>query len=497
MTPELESYLAKFRTSVADIFASTKYRSVMLAVSQYWADEADDAVHESLIASMRDLPLWPHRCAGSTYDDSVTSIPGEACSNCGDGLPDYLEWWHSNGEAVPAFEAWCHESGSQESSEAENALPCLVARRGPHGIEVSFIGKPKRLGALIYRQVREWDAQDSDGDDDDDDDDDDRPVAELGKPDTAWRDPRAQQLFEQVCTHPSDDSPRRVLADYLLERDEPRGELIATALDAATNPAAKERYEALFRERFSTWFHPLGHASPDATAVFDRGFLVKCDVFIRPDAELDGLRGALVWGTVEHLRVHGGRSILHPVMRALRTVGPLDASWLADLVAAPIAWSIEHLEVELDDEAAIELLRSATNLPKLRELWLSGALCEQAMRELPKAVWWSQLQRLAIADHDVGAVGTWHRRHRELGVPWLAVQQEYSDPTHALGWELAFGPSGACEATLRGFTPHATLEELGKLAKQVPFVPTLVASDYYAPAAGDLAIAFPEPDVLS
>jgi uncharacterized protein (TIGR02996 family) len=494
VTPELESYLDKFRTTVTDIFAKTKYRSVMLAVSQYWADEADDAVHEMVVASMRELPLWPHRCAESSYDEEpVTSIPGEACSNCGEGLPDYLEWWHSNGEAVSAFEAWCHESGSQESPEIENALPCLVARRGEHGVEVSFIGKPERLGALLYRHVREWDARD----DNDDDDEDDKPVAELGDADTAWRDPRALQLFEQVCTHPSDDSPRRVLADYLLEREEPRGELIATALDAATNPAAKERYDALFRDRFSTWFHPLGRSSPDVTAVFERGFLVKCDMQVGSDDDLDRLRGAPVLGTVEHLRVHGGRSILHPVMRALRTLGPIDATWLADLVAAPIAWSIERLEVEINDEAAIELLRSATNLPALRELWLSGALCEQALRVLPKAAWWSQLQRLAIADRDVGTVGVWHERHRELGVPWLAVQQAYNDPTNALGWELAFGPSGACEATLRGFTPHATFEELGKMAKQVPFVPTLVASDYYAPAAGDLAIVFPEPDVLS
>ena len=495
MTPELESYLAKFRSTVADIFARTKYRSVMLTVSQYWADEADDAVHESLVASMRELPLWPHRCAESVYDDSiVTSIPGEACSQCGEGLPDYLDWWHSNGEAVSAFEAWCHESGSQESPEAENGLPCLVARRGPGGTEVSFIGKPERLGSLLYRHVREWDADN--GDDDDDDDGDNKPVAELGKADTAWSDPRALQLFEQVCAHPSDDSPRRVLADYLLERDEPRGELIATALDAATNPAAKERYDALFRERFSTWFHPLGHSSPDATAVFERGFLVKCDLQVSDD-DATLLRGAPVFGTVEHLRVHGGHSILHPVMRALRRVGPLDGSWIADLVRSPIAWSIEHLEVMIDHKMAIELLCSATNLPALRELWLSGALCEQAARELPKAAWWPQLQRLAIADSDAGAAGNWHKRHRDLGVPWLAVQQAHSEPTNALGWELAFGPSGACEATLRGFTPHGTFEELGKMAKQVPFVPTLVASEYYVPAAGDLELVFPEPDVLS
>jgi uncharacterized protein (TIGR02996 family) len=493
VTPELESYLDKFRTTVAEIFASTNYRSVMLAVSQYWADEADDAVHDTLVASVRDLPLWPHRCTED--DDTVTSIPGEACARCGEGLPDYLQWWSSNGDAVAAFEAWCHESGSQESPEIENALPCLVARRGENGVEVSFIGKPQRIESLLYRHLREWDADHTDGDDDDDDDDEDKPVAERGEADTAWGDPRALQLFEQVCTHPSDDSARRVLADYLLERDEPRGELIATALDAATNPAVKERYDALFRERFSTWFHPLGRSSPDATAVFDRGFLVKCDLLVGSDDDVDRLRGAPVLGTVEHLRVHGGRSILHPVMRALRTLGPIDETWLVDLVASPIAWSIEHLEVELDDEAAIELLRSATNLPALRELWLSGELCEAAVRELPKAAWWSQLQRLAIADRDVGAAGIWHARHRELGVPWLAVQQAYTDPTNALGWELAFGPSGACEATLRGFTPHATFGELAKMAKQVPFVCTLVASDYYAPAASDLASVYPTPNV--
>jgi len=106
--------------------------------------------------------------------------------------------------------------------------------------------------------------------------------------------------------------------------------------------------------------------------------------------------------------------------------------------------------------------------------------------ELLTATWWKQLERLTLHYAERDEFAAWHARRDELGVPWLAVQQAYSDPTNALGWELAFGPSGACEATLRGFTPHATFAELGKMAKQVPFVPTLVASEYYAPATGDL-----------
>ncbi|HEY0255514.1 MAG TPA: hypothetical protein VGC41_28490, partial [Kofleriaceae bacterium] len=186
-------------------------------------------------------------------------------------------------------------------------------------------------------------------------------------------------------------------------------------------------------------------------------------------------------------RVHGGSSILHPSMRALRSLGPIEHAWLEDLANAP-AWSIERLAVVLNDEASITVLAETESLPALRELVLSGELCEAAVAEFVAAPWWKQLTRLTIADRDVDAVGRWYKRYRELGVPWLAVQQAYTDPTDAVGWEVAFGPNNACEATLRGFTPHATFAELRRMLAQAPVEATLVASDHYAPRASDLAI---------
>ena len=62
----------------------------------------------------------------------------------------------------------------------------------------------------------------------------------------------------------------------------------------------------------------------------------------------------------------------------------------------------------------------------------------------------------------------------------------HDGPLRADGWELAFGPANACEATLRGFTPEATRDALKKLLAAVPVrAVKLVASRYYTPAAVD------------
>ncbi|MFT3698696.1 MAG: hypothetical protein QM831_36455 [Kofleriaceae bacterium] len=465
-------YIAEFKKTADELFAKSDYQSVLLAVSQYWADEAGDAVHSTVVASKRSHPVWPHMCSESTYDDNMQGTPGEACSSCGGDDISWLNWWDDNGEAVLAFEPWCHEAGSQEEPEYKNSLPCLIARRTPQGAEVSFVGTIARIDNLLYERERDdW------GEDYDPDDIGDEPSQDLGAEDPAWGDKRALELLAQA----NDEAGRRVLADYLLEKDFARGELIV----AGMNPASRERYDELLKDKFATWFHPLAQWSPVETAVFDRGLLVECTIRAN-ELGRNVLQGAPVLRTVETLHVDRGWSVLAPTMRALKQLGPIDGDWVKDLVGAGPAWNIEKLHVIVNGDDEIEMLQRATNLPKLRELTLSGESLETAVAELASAPWWKQLERLTIVDRDVDGVGTWQKRHREIGVPWLAVQQAYTDPTDAVGWELAFGPNGGCEATLRGYASDATFGELRRMVGQTPFKPTLVASDHYDPRTSDL-----------
>ena len=490
MNKILAEYLDNFRVSAAKIFAANpKLRSVMLGVSQYWADEASDAVHDNVVASERELlPLWPHRCADNVYDDNeaTLNVAGEVCGSCGEDVPGWTEGWDDNGSAVIAFQPWCHEAGSQESAVFENALPCLVARKRDAEIEIGFIGRIERIEDLLRGVVRE----DDDFDDDNDSGDPDEEASDFDDvvhvpADPAWNDPRARELYAQVCEHPRDDAPRRVLADYLLERNVALGEFIALSLDKNISTDAKARYEHLYDTLVPGWLAPLARVVPPVTARFDRGLLSDVDVWAT-EAHAQSVRGHLVWNSVERIRVHGGEPIIHPAMRALRTLGPVDAQWIAALLAGPTPWAIEELDIsDLDIGADLQLLRDTRLLPNLRRLTLP-ANSHAAIGVLATAAWWKQLERVTIRVDDFAAErGAWLDRRAALAVPWLALVQHHNEHTSVDGWELAFGPANAIEATMRGFTPFASLDVLAKLIE--PLGPVkLVRSEHYDPAQADV-----------
>ena len=454
-----DEYLAHFRDTARAIFAKRpELRSIVLGASQYWNDEADDAVHEWIVASERDVPLWPHVCDGGWHDEDnpIERVSGEVCESCGGLLdePGYLTWWHDNSTAVEAFEPYCHESGSQGRPDWYNALPAAIARKRGDDIEVELLGPVQRPHSILQAG------------------------GEAGLEDPMWRDPRALELYEQVCAAPADDGPRRVLADYLLEREIPRGDLIAHAL------AASPTYAEMLAANRETWLAPLSAIVPIDTAKFDRGFLSDVELFAVDRAH----RGHSALASVERLYVHAGSaSILDHSMRALREVGPINRAWLEDLVAARRPWAIDTLDLDISDAGMIDLLRDTTTLPALRHLIVRGDSADEAASRLARSAWWHQLDRLTIVDPRAMTLSGFGRR-AELHVPWLAVRWPASDPVRTDGWEFAFGPAEACEATLRGFTPEARREALKMHLSAMPVSTVkLVASRYYAPSAADRA----------
>jgi uncharacterized protein (TIGR02996 family) len=429
--------------------------SLMLGVAQYWADEADDAVHYELCASARAMPLWPHRCDQTVWDDDgYENVPGEACSSCGEDF-GYMGMWDDNGAAIGAFEAYCHEGGSQEESSASNYLPYAIARRAGDDVEIEIVGR-------LQRPENESDYE--------------------GADDPTWDDARARELLEMVAMAPADDGPRRVLADYLLERENPRGEYIALSLETSPTADIVRRRDELLAEHERAWLTSIADAVPMCSVRWRRGFPVAAEVLAGAN-DVKKVRGSVGWITLEQLHVHrSSECVLDPAMRALRELGPIDERWIDALADSALPWAIETLEIELDD-ADVTKLCKATTLPKLRTLTIHARDLDLAVASLPRAVWWKQLERLTVVDDDVPK---WHGRHRELGVPWLAVVREFTDPAIAKGWEVAYGPGGACEITQRGWTPHASIDALATLLPSLPKASfELVKSAYYEPSPHD------------
>lgn len=447
----LESFRELARRELA---AQPETRSLLFALAQFWNDQADDEMHELVIASPRDVPAWPHYC--EMYGDTPGLVtPGDRCAGCSD----------VDGIAVSpdVFARFCHEYGSQDRDDGENFTPFAIARRRGEGAAADF--EIEVIGKL-------W-----------------RPDEDLlpAEPEAAprWLElPRARDLYDLVCASPGDDGPRRVLADYLLEHEHPRGELIALALAEQLPAEAIARRAELLEAYGRSWLGPLGPVIPESGARWERGFLARADVYLR-SAPPGELREAPVWGTVEQIRfLH--RDFLDPAMAALRDVGPVREG-LHALPAARRPWAIERLHAAPDDREGAAALWRATTLPRLAHLVLEGAQVAAAL-EQPRPPWWGQLARLTlILDCDAPAteLEAWRRRYAG-SAPWVAIAQR-SSITCDLGWEVATGPGGQIELALAGWHEAATPLALAQIAGALPPEPEvwLAPSRHWAPLPED------------
>lgn len=81
----------------------------------------------------------------------------------------------------------------------------------------------------------------------------------------------ARALLAAIYESPDDDGPRSVYADYLIERGDPRGELIASQLATSrAKPGQRQRERELLAAHAEEWVAPLG-VEPHAVK-FERGF---------------------------------------------------------------------------------------------------------------------------------------------------------------------------------------------------------------------------------
>jgi len=124
-----------------------------------------------------------------------------------------------------------------------------------------------------------------------------------------------EALLAAIYEAPDDDAPRFVLADALLERGDPRGELIALQLREMDRDA-KKRVKELLDLHGKQW---LGELAPVVMAgyQFERGFLSECRVDNRQLDRVTKLAGNPAWSTVRSI-AGSAQIALHLVMKGLR-----------------------------------------------------------------------------------------------------------------------------------------------------------------------------------
>ena len=146
----------------------------------------------------------------------------------------------------------------------------------------------------------------------------------------------ADALLADIYANPFDDGPRLVYADFLLERGDPRGELIALQI-ARGNNEASERERVLIKEHGRAWLGPLvsvlSFGRGYSGTRFERGFVHCADIVGSVGKKLRLVLDEPSWATVEMLA--GGwdlELLMRAPFRALRRFGQgFDASMLSQL----------------------------------------------------------------------------------------------------------------------------------------------------------------------
>lgn len=197
-------------------------------------------------------------------------------------------------------------------------------------------------------------------------------------------------LREAVYAHPDDDTPRLVYGDWLTERGDPRGELIAVQLErrrAGPDAPRTERELELLAKFGRTW---AGALAPVLTfggrtgSTFERGFLSTAVVRLRMGAAFDALWAAPEWSTVERLTGAWPVWILERApLHALRSLG--------GIVTQPALDALLRRELSLTDET----VRAEATLESFAKLKVAFPGLRTLKIDWPATPTRAELERLA------------------------------------------------------------------------------------------------------
>ena len=134
----------------------------------------------------------------------------------------------------------------------------------------------------------------------------------------------ADALLADIYANPDDDGPRLVYADLLLERGDPRGELITLQLergDGQPTPREQELLKKHGRQWLGALTPALSWGRGYSHTRFRRGFVATADIIMSVGKKLDPIRRDPAWSTVEDLQGSWDLELLlQAPLRALRVI---------------------------------------------------------------------------------------------------------------------------------------------------------------------------------
>jgi uncharacterized protein (TIGR02996 family) len=166
---------------------------------------------------------------------------------------------------------------------------------------------------------------------------------------------RGAELLAAVLANPSDDTARAVYADWLSERGDPRGELIALQLERHRRGGkASTRERTLISANADGWLGPLAGAVLKQGQRWERGFLAGCVFGPKTKEAYAAAEGHPSFATVEELELRTWNRkgdvlpfLSKPVFGSLRALRGLREEALLELLAAGVVPQIRVLGFEL------------------------------------------------------------------------------------------------------------------------------------------------------
>jgi uncharacterized protein (TIGR02996 family) len=107
------------------------------------------------------------------------------------------------------------------------------------------------------------------------------------------------ELLAAIYADPDDDGPRHVLADYLSDRGDPRGEFISLQLARRSDDMRLARELELQQAHGADWLGPLATVVDLRRSQFARGFLAHAAIVPNTKKLLRQLASEPGWATVE------------------------------------------------------------------------------------------------------------------------------------------------------------------------------------------------------
>ncbi|MFT3709806.1 MAG: TIGR02996 domain-containing protein [Archangium sp.] len=178
--------------------------------------------------------------------------------------------------------------------------------------------------------------------------------------------------FIAVYASPADDAPRLVLADALMEANDPRGEFLSLQLRANKSSADAKREKALLKAHQKEWVAAFG-PSLGAQVEWRRGFPSAGLVKFKNPAEVAKFGSLAEWATFEKLEWSPARSPEHAAAAghigpAFRHLTHAVSVHVPTLLASKTTYALRSLQAWVGTTDRIHELRKSGLLPKLEAL---------------------------------------------------------------------------------------------------------------------------------